>query len=94
MVGPLAYSTHEAPSLRESGEQDQCQKNEPHIHTVSADAHGLYRKQITSDSLLIGECLAITDQTLSNEQLQRPGTKGVKSPSQFLGQNPTPTSVE
>ena len=39
----LATSTHEDPSLRESGEQDQHQENEPHVHTAAADAHGLCR---------------------------------------------------
>ena len=47
--GPLA-STHEASSLRESGEQDQHQENDPHVHTAAADAHGLCRKQISSES--------------------------------------------
>ena len=32
MVGPLASSTHDAPSLRESGEQDQHQENELDVH--------------------------------------------------------------
>ena len=40
--GPLASSTHKTPSLTESGEQDQRQENEPHVHTAAADAHGLY----------------------------------------------------
>ena len=43
VIGPLAFSTHKAPSLRESGEQDQHQQNEPHVHTDAADAHGLCR---------------------------------------------------
>ena len=43
IVGLLASSTHEAPSMRESGEQDQRQENEPYVHTASADAHGLCR---------------------------------------------------
>ena len=43
VVGPLASSTHETPSLRESGEQDQRQENEPHVLTVATDAHGLCR---------------------------------------------------
>ena len=43
MVGPLALSTHEAPSLRESVYQDQHQENEPHVHSARADAHGLCR---------------------------------------------------
>uniref|UniRef100_A0A8C4X1V8 Uncharacterized protein n=1 Tax=Eptatretus burgeri TaxID=7764 RepID=A0A8C4X1V8_EPTBU len=37
VVGPLASSTHETPSLRESGEQDQSQENEPHVHTAATD---------------------------------------------------------
>ena len=41
VIRPLASSTHEAPSLRESGEQDQHQENDPHVHTATADAHGL-----------------------------------------------------
>ena len=40
---PLASSTHETPSLRESGEQDQRQENEPHVHTAAAEARGLCR---------------------------------------------------
>ena len=40
---PVASSTHEAPSLRESDERDWHQENEPHGQTVAADAHGLYR---------------------------------------------------
>ena len=36
-----AASTHEAPSLRKSREQDQRQENEPHVHTTATDAHGL-----------------------------------------------------
>ena len=51
VVSPLTSSTHEAPSLRESGEQDQGQENEPHVHTATADAHGLYRLQISFESL-------------------------------------------
>ena len=43
MVCPLASSTHEAPSLKESAEWDQHQENEPHIHTVAANTHGLCR---------------------------------------------------
>ena len=43
LVGPLSSSTHEAPSLRESCEQDQRQEKEPHVHTAAADAHGLCR---------------------------------------------------
>ena len=39
----LASSTHEAPSLRESGEQDQHQENEPHVHTTADDTHGQCR---------------------------------------------------
>ena len=41
VVGPLASSTHETPSLRESGKQDERQESEPHVHTAAADAHGL-----------------------------------------------------
>ena len=43
VLGPLASSTHEAHSLRESGEQDQHQENEPHVNTAATDAHGLHR---------------------------------------------------
>ena len=43
VVGPLASSTHEVHSLRESGEQDQCQENEPRVHTAAADANGQCR---------------------------------------------------
>jgi len=43
VVGPLASSTHETPSLRVSGEQDQRQENKPHVPTAAADAHGLCR---------------------------------------------------
>ena len=43
VVGLLASATYEAPSLTESGEQDQRQENEPHVHTAAADSHGLYR---------------------------------------------------
>ena len=42
-LAKLASSTPEAPSLRESGEQDQRQENEPHVHTATANAHGLCR---------------------------------------------------
>ena len=42
VVGLLASRTHEAPSLRESGEQDQHQGNEPHVHTATANANGLH----------------------------------------------------
>ena len=52
VVGPSASSIHEAPSLRVSGEQDQRQENEPHVHTAAADAHGLCRQQISFESLL------------------------------------------
>ena len=40
VVSPLASSTHKAPSPRESGEQNQRQENESHVHTAAADAHG------------------------------------------------------
>ena len=43
MVSPLTSSTQEAPSLREYGEQDQRQENEPHAHTAAAHPHGLRR---------------------------------------------------
>ena len=43
IVGPLASSTHETPSLRESCEQDQHQENEPHVHMAATDAQGLCR---------------------------------------------------
>ena len=33
VVGPLASSTHEDPSLRESSEQDQRHENEPNVHS-------------------------------------------------------------
>ena len=39
VVGPLGPSTHEVPSLRESGKQDQRQENEPHAQTAAADVH-------------------------------------------------------
>ena len=39
VVGPLASSTYEAPSLKESGEQDQRQENEPHVHTAASMIH-------------------------------------------------------
>ena len=42
VVSPLASSTHEVPSLRESGEQHQHQENEPHVHTAAADEHRLH----------------------------------------------------
>ena len=48
---PIGLSTHETPSLRESGEQDQRQENEPHVHTAGDDTHGLCRKQISFESL-------------------------------------------
>ena len=41
VVGPLVSYTHEAPLLRESGEQDQRQENEPYVHTALADAQRL-----------------------------------------------------
>ena len=40
LVSTLATTT---PSLRESGEQDQCQENEPHVQAAAADAHWLCR---------------------------------------------------
>ena len=40
---PDSDPAHQTPSLRESGEQDQRQENEPHVHTAAADAHGLCR---------------------------------------------------
>ena len=43
LLSPLASSTHGTHSLRESGEQDQRQENEPHVHTAAADTHGLCR---------------------------------------------------
>ena len=45
VVSPLASSTHEAHSLRESGEQDQHEENEPHVHTAAVDAHGYAGKK-------------------------------------------------
>ena len=51
VVGPLASSTHEVPSLRKSGELYQRQENEPHVHTAAADAHALCRQQISFESL-------------------------------------------
>ena len=56
MVGPLASSTHKTPSLIESGEQDQRQENEPHVHAAATEAHGLYREQISFESLLATTC--------------------------------------
>ena len=41
VVSLLASSTHEAPLLRQSGEQDQHQENKPHVHTDAAVTHGL-----------------------------------------------------
>ena len=43
VVSQLASSTHEARSLRESGEQDQREENEPLVQTATADADGLGR---------------------------------------------------
>ena len=43
VVSMFAFTTHEAPLLRESGEQDQHQENEVHIHIAAADTHGLCR---------------------------------------------------
>ena len=82
VVGPLASSTHETRSLRESGEQDQRKENEPHVHTAAADAHGRCRKQISFESLS-----ATTRWThkvrpvMAKDSPKRPGTKGIKSPS-------------
>jgi len=42
-VGPSASSTHKAPLLRESDEQDQHQEKEPHVHAAAADDNGLCR---------------------------------------------------
>ena len=94
MVGPLASSTHEAPSLRESGEQDQPQENDPHVDTAAADAHRLCRQQISFDSL---SATARWTQSLTSDakdSLKRPGTEGVKSPSQIPGQSQSLTPVE
>jgi len=43
VFGPFASSSHEAPSLRESGEHAQRQENEPHVHTAATNAHRLCR---------------------------------------------------
>ena len=51
VVRPLATPTHEAPSLRDSREQDQRRENEPHVPTAAADAHRLCREQISFESL-------------------------------------------
>ena len=51
VVSPLASSTLEAPSLRQSFEQDQHQENEPHVQADTSDAHGLCKLQIFFDSL-------------------------------------------
>ena len=94
MVGPLASYTHEAPSLRESVEQDQHKENEPHVHTAAADAHGRCRYQISFESLsapLVGHKVR---PAIAKDSSKRPGTKGIKSPSQIFGQSPSLTSIE
>ena len=94
MVGPLASSTHKAPSLRESGEQDQRQENEPHVHAAAADAHGLCSQQLSFESFqepLVGHKVR---PAIAEDSPKRPGTKGIKSPSQIPGQSPSLTSIE
>jgi len=57
VVGPLASSIHEAPSLSESGEQDQHQENEPHVHTdqvMLTDDAGNKSHLSLSQELLVG----------------------------------------
>ena len=91
VVSPLA-STHEAPSLRDSGEQDQRQENEPHVQTATADAHGLYKSHLSlSQQLHIGHKVR---PAIAKDFPKRPGTEGVKSSSQIICQSPSLTSVE
>ena len=99
MVGPLASSTHEAPLLRESGEQDQHQENGPHVH----DSH-LSQPQLTltdyagnkshlslSQQLIVGHKVR---PAIAKDSPKRPGTKGIKSPSQIPGQSSSLKSAE
>ena len=88
VVSPLASSTHEAPSQRESGEQDQRQENEPHVHTAAADAHGIWRKKShlsLSQKPLVGHNVGLA---IARDSMKRPGTKGIKSPPQITGHSP------
>ena len=94
VVSPLASSTHETPSLRESGEQDQRQENEPHVHTAATDAHdyaGNKSHLSLSQQLLVGHKIR---SAIAKDSLKRPGTKGIQTPSQIPGQIPNLTSIE
>ena len=93
MVGPLASSTHEAPSLRESAEQDQPQENEPLVYTAAANAHRLYRYQISSESKQTSrwtQSLTGDSQGFSEKTWYRKS----EVLSQILGQGPSLASVE
>ena len=94
VVGPLASSTHETPSLKESGEQDQRQENEPHVHKPQltlTDYAGNTSHLSLSQQLLVGHKVR---PAIAKDSPKRPRTKGTKSPSQIPGQNPGLTSVE
>ena len=81
VVGQLASSTHETPSLRECDEQDQQQENEPHVHTAAADAHGRcrYKSHLSlSQQPLVGHKVR---PVIAKDSPKRSGTKGIKSVS-------------
>ena len=94
MIGPLVNYTHEAPSLRESAEEDQHQENKPHVHTSAemlTDYAGNKPHLSVSQQLLVGHKVR---RAIANDSPKRPGTKGIKSPSQIPGQSPSLALVE
>ena len=95
MIGPLVSSTHEADSLRESGEQDQRQENEPHVHTqpqlMLTDYAGNKSHLSLSQQPLVGHKVR---PATAKDSPKRPVTKGIQSPSQIPGQSLSFTSIE
>ena len=74
MVGPLASSTHEAPSLRKSGEQDQRQENEPQPELTLMDSAGNKTHLSLSQQQLVGYKVI---PAIARDSLKRPGSKGI-----------------
>ena len=94
VIGPLASSTHEAPSLRESDEQDQRQEMsnmsiQPQL--MLTDYVGNKSHLSLTQQLNVGHKVR---SAIAKDSLKRPGPKGIKSPSQIPGQSPSLTSVE
>ena len=94
VVSPLVSSTHETPSLRESGEQDQHKKTshmpiQPQL--TLTDYAGNKSHLRLSQQPFIGHKVQLA---IAKDSTKRPGTKGMKSPSQILDQSPSLTSIE